>query len=551
MVPQVPFNSECVIDFGREMASSDVHAAFGGGVGAFGSNFAVFHYNGFTIWVDSGAGFSNLSTPGLNKLLPDQKLLCSFKPDAIILTHAHEDHIGAIPYLLKIIPERTPVYASPFTIAAVRLKLEDISADPEHFEYHSINHNQTKKIGPAEASFFFMPHSIPQVFSVGLNYRKAKKKIYFTSDFKTQGTEERFNPEDIKKFGPVDYLFIDSTGAMQKGLAPSEETIVENFRNVLSSHNGRVIITTFSSHIERIRTLFKLADESGRAVSLQGYSIKNNLKAAFNSAEFDTPAHQLSGASPRNRRAMWLVAGCQAEEGSSFYRLVNDQLAKLKLKEDDLLIYSGSIIPGNEEPVFNALNTAAEKGVIIRGLPGDEQSFHVTGHGRREDIRQLISWVKPRVVVPVHGDPLHFRAFETLAAEAEASLDYARNGGIYALLKSLMQVSDENYSPIYVEYGEMHQDPALYSRRRKLSENGICNVTINGSFELLNLNYVGVASDGLIDKKIGELTKGVQSILNSSRDSGSSKIEKKIQEKISQLNLNILKKAPFINLVQL
>ncbi|HMV35006.1 MAG TPA: ribonuclease J, partial [Turneriella sp.] len=412
MVPQVSADPAGIVDYPRRLVKDQLYFAFGGGVGRFGTNFTVFHLNGVTIWIDVGSGFANHHTPGMDKNLPNRQLLLGFPPTAIFLTHGHEDHIGALPHLTEVIPVGTPIFASPFTTALVTARLKDRGIDPARWDFRLIEQDSDIEIGPFRVSTFFMPHSIPQCFSVGLeaSLPQGKKRIYFSSDFKMRGSEVRHKVQNIKKFAPVDFLFVDSTGSLHEGETTDEREVDESLERLISRIPGRIFITTFASQVERIKNIVRIASGLSRPVGFLGRSLKSQWEAAFISREVAAPLHLQKPPSYTSQNAVWLVAGCQADKNSSFSRLTHGTLAKVRLKAGDTLVYSASMIPGNEGKIYEALNLAADVGVRVVGVSGDTR-VHASGHGKRGDIERLISYLKPRHILPVHGDPLHFHAF--------------------------------------------------------------------------------------------------------------------------------------------
>lgn len=553
MVPQVKSS----LFFDKEVAdkirtSPGILIAPGGGIGGFGANFTVFSYQGKTYWFDLGIGFSDRHTPGLYKKLPDPLLASSTVPDAVFLTHGHEDHIGAVPYFYEMLPEGLEFFGSAYTLALLRSKIKDAGGKVEKFEYQIVEKNKVLKFDKVNFHFFFHPHSIPQVFSLGVEIPSAGIKFYWSADFKTEGKEDRFSRKDIEDFGPIDYFFSDSTGALSDGLAPAETEVGENLYRVIADWPGRVFITTFSSQVERIKSILEAARLLSREVGFQGYSIKNHLRAAYEAKEFDIPSHQLSDPSPKSRKAIWIVAGCQSEEGSSFYRLAHDEIKKFSLRETDLLIYASSMIPGNESQIWEALNLIARKGVHIVGIDGQDPRVHASGHGRKEDIRRLVQWLKPQTIVPIHGDPIHFRAFENsgFAEESGARVDYMERGNIYDLRKHLTSVKRFNPVTGFLEYGEIHTDETLYYRRLELSDSGVCTVVVRESdLTLLALNFTGVSSSNFISDRMDEIRSSIQQMLDVYDSPLSRQKTKKLREKIQAVNAKHLAKNPFVNLV--
>ena len=287
MVPQVSADPAGIIDYPRRLERDHLYFAFGGGVGRFGTNFTIFHLNGTTIWVDVGSGFANHHTPGMEKNLPNRQLLLGFPPTAIFLTHGHEDHIGAFPHLVHVIAAGTPVYTSPFTAALLTNRLRDRGVDPARWDFRLIEENTRIEIGGLALFTFFMPHSIPQCFSVGLEAElpEGRKRIYFSSDFKMHGSEVRHKTAQLKKFAPVDFLFVDSTGSLLEGETADEKEVDESLSKLIANTKGRIFLTTFASQVERIKNLVANAANAGRPIGFAGRSLKTQWEAAFMSGE--------------------------------------------------------------------------------------------------------------------------------------------------------------------------------------------------------------------------------------------------------------------------
>ena len=557
LVPQVK-PDKSFPDFTARLDPNTLHAAFGGGVGKFGANFAVFRYRYTTLWIDYGAGFPDPATPGMSRLLPDQNLTKGMLPDAIIFTHGHEDHIGGLQHILNLLPPKLPVYCSPYTEALLRHRLKDVRHDAESFDFRILDANTSFQFKDFEIHNFFMPHSIPQVFSVGLRTLDKKRSIYFTSDFKLQGNEPRFNQRQIQNFGPVDYLFIDSTGSLQPDMTASESEVIAGLTSLIREIPGRIFITTFASHVERLAAVYEIARKQSRSVGLQGFSLKTHLRAAFESAEFDTAPQKLSDPSPKSKNSIWIVAGCQCEPGSSFYRLAHNQLGRFQLNESDTVIYSGSMIPGNEWQIYSALNKIAERGTRVIGVSGpvfdskkNQLRLHASGHGRKQDIQTLIQWIKPQRVVPVHGDPVHFYAFKEIirSLSARPELHIVTNGPVYAL-KNTLEVALENPATAgLVEAGEVHFEDSLYQRRLELSSQGICTVILNQeNWEVLKVDLQGVSSSEFVNEKFDAIHEEIARICQSLARTDSKQKEKKARERIKSVILQYLHKSPFISL---
>ncbi len=538
----------------QELKDDKLYALFGGGVGSFGRNFSIFTYRGQTVWIDIGCGFPNQNYPGLSRTIPSFEVMKNFPPNVVILTHAHEDHIGAVPYAVEFIPPETPVFASPFTIALVKKKLRETGIRENSLNLIPVEQNGVFHHDTFELGAYFVPHSIPQTFAVGMNIyaseNKLHKKIFFTSDYKLHGEEKNFASEDIQKFGPADYLFTDSTGALMAGTSIDETEVRQNLEKVISSWEGRIIVTTFSSQIARIKSIYEIAQKLNRPIGIRGHSIRVHLQAAHETGEFPVPAWKIASPDPEHPKAIWLVAGCQAEEGSSFQRFSSSGLGKMSPHKGDLVIYSGSVIPGNTEQVLGALNHLALQGIAIYGMESGQLPVHTSGHARQDELARMVEWVRPSVVAPVHGDPMHFQAFTSFLGKfPDLTFSMISDRFVYELAKQPKPVLPIDTDPVFIDANEIHHEKKLYCHRRNLATSGICNIIVaegDGRVELLQ--YVGTCSDDFLAEKMPLLETDIQKIFNRVYEKGKAK-ENKVKQKISKVNLKHLEKAPFVNLI--
>lgn len=547
MVPQVSADPAGILDYPRRLQPNRLYFAFGGGVGKFGTNFTVFHLNGTSIWIDCGSGFANHYTPGMEKNLPNRQLLLGFPPTAIFLTHGHEDHIGAVPHLVDVIPQGTPIYASPFTTALLTNRLKDRGIDPARWKFNLVEENSEIQVNDFNVSAFFMPHSIPQCFSVGLEAQG--KRIYFSSDFKLNGLEVRHKVQQIKKFAPVDYLFVDSTGALIDGETADERDVDESLNRLITGTKGRIFLTTFSSQVERIKNLVKTAAAAGRPIGFIGRSLKSQWEAAFQSKEVTLPLHMMKQPPFTSQNALWLVAGCQADKNSSFSRLTHGMLTKVRLKKEDTLIYSASMIPGNEGKIYECLNLAAEQGAHVVGISGDVR-VHASGHGRRGDIEKLISYLKPRNVLPVHGDPLHFRSFMHFLSDKKIAVTISHEHKIYALSETIDFIEAVPNETCLVEPGEVHYEETIYRERMHMGGDGICIAIFeSGIFQLADLSYVGVMSSERKKTLLRELFKEAAKIAADVAGSTDANREKKFRDRLGRVHQDMIGRMPYIKLI--
>lgn len=555
MVPQVQIDKQLSASFLSQLNRQNLYFSFGGGVGDFGANLTAFAFEQQVFWIDAGVGFAGAENFGATRLLPNKDVMERFLPSFIILTHGHEDHIGAIPYLYDYLLPQTIFYLSSFTKTLLFSKFQENQQDAHKFRYVEIKKNQKIEMQNLIFYFFFLPHSIPQAFGVGIDLlqRADKTRLFYSGDFKLNGDEPRFSPKDLQNFSPVDFCFCDSTGSLSTGTAKHENELLGNFENYIANWKGRVFITVFSSHIQRIRTIVNLAHKHGRQLGILGYSIKNNLRNAFASKEFDIPMEQLRDPPNRKERSLWLVAGCQSEEGSSLYRLVRDQMQQLRLRRNDLLLFSASVIPGNDKAIFATLNLALQKGIKIVGIRQGDALLHTSGHGKTDEIAQLMDWLSPQEIIPIHGDMLHFKAFEHIVHKKD-QLSILSSENIYKLNKKKIEPEKNlgclNDNFIWVEQGEVHLDTFLFNQRAELSKHGVCTLVLQKSEKkIVSLSYVGVVSSAKLNADYPIVKKELEYLIEYFYSSAQNLKEKKLREKIDKIHLNHFKKSPWLQLV--
>ncbi|MDH4199492.1 MAG: ribonuclease J [Spirochaetia bacterium] len=533
------------------LKENELYVCFGGGVGSFGKNFTIFYFNDTIIWLDVGCGFPSQSLPGLRRIIPPKELIEAFPPDAIIFTHAHEDHVGALPYICSEMQSNIPIFSSDFTLAIIKRRLREYKINLDYFAYNPLKKNTKFQVGNFNIHNFFMPHSIPQTFAVGLEPAGTGRKIFFTSDFKIEGNEERFNESDIRNFGPVDFLFCDSTGTLNSGKSIGESIVAENLESVIKNWRGRIFMTTFASQIDRLIQIHKIARKYNRRLGIRGQSIISHLDAALEAKIMDEPFWYNRKPDAEDKQALWLISGCQADEGSSLFRFAEGKLLPLKPEAGDLLVYSASIIPSNVDQVHFVLNKIAREGVKITGLADYDLKVHASGHARMEDIGKMISWLDPRVLIPVHGDHIHFMGFPgILGANSPVQFKVLDDNCIYKLNAGITEVMRLPFIPQLIEEGEIHTEYSLYSHRTNLSRAGICNLIISEKTKKLEqIQYIGTASQGFLKKSIPELSEKIQGLIKKLYDTNGNIRDRKLKQKIGKLNYSILKKDPYINII--
>jgi ribonuclease J len=391
-----------------------------GGLGEIGRNLFVVEVDGGRLVVDAGLSFPSSELPGVDVVLPDMSYLKAGPPiTGVVLTHAHEDHVGAIPWLLEALD--APVYGTPFTLALVRHRLAERG---QTADLRPFGPGHVEPIGPFSVEPYRVTHSVPD--AVGIIVSSAAGRLVHTGDFKLDGMPidgQLTNLTRLEEVGHegVDVLLSDSTNATVPGVTASETAVEAAFGRWVPQAQGMVVIALFSSHLHRVAHVLRLADRLGKRVLLLGRSLLRNVELAQAEGLLNPPEGVLvefDNAPQVPRHKLLVVAtGAQGEVRSGLMTLTDDSPGPLRLQAGDWLILSARTIPGNEVPVTQLVNRALMRGARVV-TPDDDRMLHVSGHAARDEQRQVLQLVKPKHFVPVHGEYRHLSAHRALAHEA-------------------------------------------------------------------------------------------------------------------------------------
>ena len=379
-----------------------------GGLGEVGKNMTVFEIAGETIVVDAGLAFPRDEHLGVDLILPDFGYLRDRDVLAVILTHAHEDHVGALPYLLREVRVRE-VLATRLTLGLVKSKLD------EHGLLQAASLREIDpdapaiELGPFRAEFVRMSHSVPD--AVGICLETAAGRVFHTGDWKLDHTPIDGLRTDVGKLAElgnrgVDLLLGDSTNAERPGVTESERVVGEAFRQIIPAMHGRVLISSFASNIHRMQQAIDVAVEVGRQVSVVGRSMRKNLNIARSLGYIDAPDHVLVRPAglddlPPGKQLI-LCTGSQGEPLSALTRIAYNDHPAIRVERGDTVIISARPVPGNELRVHDSINRLTRSGAEV--LHEENATVHVSGHARAEELRTLLSLVRPKAVMPIHGE---------------------------------------------------------------------------------------------------------------------------------------------------
>ncbi|HNQ77622.1 MAG TPA: ribonuclease J [Acidobacteriota bacterium] len=396
--------------------------SFLGGLGEFGRNMTLYEKDGHTLIVDCGMMFPETDLPGVDRVIPDFQYLMETRGAggcALLITHAHEDHLGAVPFLLRQLP--MPVMASPFALGLLENKLEEM--DIELQEVRELSNGKKETFGPFEIEPIYVTHSIPEAFSMAI--RTGDGTFVHSSDFKfdqtpLDGRLTSFNRfQDYGGMG-VTALLVDSTNSEVGGMAGSEKTVFKGLESHISSAGERLIISLFSTNIQRIQGILDLASRYRKKVVFLGRSLLGNIEVSERLGHLRYPPNVVIGTEdiPKVRPSDMIVVatGSQGEPFSAMSRIAFDEIKNISIREGDTVIFSARIIPGNEKRIGRIINQVYRKGGRVV-TPAEDPSIHVSGHGAKEEIKLLASWVRGKYYVPIHGEFRQLKENGELARE--------------------------------------------------------------------------------------------------------------------------------------
>ncbi|MBN8953894.1 MULTISPECIES: ribonuclease J [unclassified Rhizobium] len=468
-----------------------------GGVGEIGMNLALYGYGPAEqrqwIMVDCGVTFPGPDLPGVDLVLPDIRFLAKERKNlkGIIITHAHEDHYGALNDLWPGL--NVPIYASAFTAGLLEAK-RDYEKSMGEIPVTLFKAGDRINVGPFEIEGVAVNHSIPEPMS--LMIRTPLGNVVHTGDWKIDHEPSLGPLTDETRFRQLGEegvlaLMCDSTNALRDGVSPSEKDVSESLRKIIEDAEGRVAITTFSSNVGRIRTIAEAAEAAGREILLLGSSLKRVVDVArdIGLMEGIKPfiAEDEYGYIPRDKVVV-ILTGSQGEPRAALAKLARDEMRHVALASGDIVVFSSRAIPGNEKAIQDIKNGLIEQGVHV--VTDAEALVHVSGHPRRNELQKMYEWTRPKAVVPVHGEATHLTAHKELAEQSGIStVPRVRNGDILRLAPGPVEVIGE------APHGRIFKDGILIGdfdemgigERKKLSYVGhvAVNVVLDARYDIV------------------------------------------------------------------
>ncbi len=455
-----------------------------GGTGEIGMNLNLYGHAGRWLMVDLGVTFADARLPGVDVLMPDPAFIEERREDLVglVLTHAHEDHIGAVGHLWPRL--RCPVYATPFTISMVMPKLIEAGLADE-VEIIEVPMSGRFTVGPFEIELITLTHSIPEPNALVI--RTAAGTVLHTGDWKLDPDPlvgESYDEKALRALAdePVLAMVCDSTNALVDGDSGSEAEVRVALMELVGGLKNRIAVACFASNVARIETAAKVAEAHGRRVALIGRSMHRIYAAARDNgylADVPLPVSEEDvGYLPREE-VLLLVTGSPGEARSALWRIANDENSRVVLEEGDAVIFSSRIIPGNDTAIFKLQNQLVRKGIEI--ITDDDHFIHVSGHPARDELTQMYQWVRPRIAVPVHGEARHLAEHARLARECQVPEQIVgENGALIRLAPGPAEIVDHvPTGRLAVDgYRLLPVDSPVLRARQKMGYNGAATVTL-------------------------------------------------------------------------
>ncbi len=463
-----------------------------GGIGEFGMNCTLLRFGDEMIVVDAGMGFPEESVYGVDVSIPDFDILEEYRNDitAIILTHGHEDHLGALPYILKKF--NVPVYASHFTLGLAESKLDEHGILGDVL-LHRVEPRDVVTIGSFTIEFIRASHSLIDCFHLAI--KTPVGTIIHTGDYKVDETPvigEAIDLRTLRRYGQEGVLALlsDSTNATVPGRTPSERAVIPAFEEIFAEAKGRIIVAAFASSIHRLQIVFDVAQQFDRKVCVLGRSMQKNVEIAERLGYLDIHDGMLVGINDAkmmpDHEIVFLVTGSQAEPRAALYQMATQVYKGITIEESDTVVLSARIIPGNERAISKLIGFIYKKGANI--IEEKRRLIHVSGHASQEDIRIMTEAVRPKFVVPIHGEyRMLFRHKEFVKNHlnfTEENIILIENGDVLELDGERAAVVDKrDIKRTFIdESGFEEIEYETVRERKKMAYEGMITliVTING-----------------------------------------------------------------------
>lgn len=529
-----------------------------GGFGEVGKNMAVYEYGNNLMIVDAGIMFPENDMIGIDYIIPDFESFLKDKLDlvrGIVITHGHLDHIGAIHHLLEVV--RAPIYATRLTQGLIEVQLNRYGM-LKQADLRTVNAGDTQHIGPFQVEFFHVCHSIPD--AVGLGIETPAGLVVHTSDYKFDHTPVDNWPTDYAKLAEFSQrgvlaLLSDSTNAPEPGWTKSERVIDKALDGVFKKAEGRILVATFASLISRMQQVVNAAERHGRKIAFTGRSMVENMEMARDLGYVEFPERLVisleKSLSMPDSQVVLMCTGSQGEPGSIMGRLASGTNRRFDLREGDTIVLSSQPIPGNEEPVYRTINQLFRRGadVIYEAIA----PVHVSGHASQEEIKLLLHLVRPKFLVPIHGElrmlKQHAKLAEEVGVPAE-NITVIENGQVIEFVDGQMRLGERipgGY--IFVDgTGVGSVDRSIVRERETLGRDGIIVVNLDVSKENGKLSgKPDITSLGfMLPEEMENIIAGITKEIRKTIKDSNGNLEKTLLRSLKSYLYHETKRNPYI-----
>ncbi len=461
-----------------------------GGSNEIGINVNLYHLDGKWIMVDCGAGFADEQLPGVDMVVADLTFIEQMKDDllGIVLTHAHEDHLGAIQYCWTEL--ECPIYTTKFTKSFLKAKLSGY-AFSDDVVIHEIDPKDKLELGPFSIEMIGLTHSAPEMQA--LMIRTKEGNVLHTGDWKFDPNPvigESSDLEALKKCGDEGVLALvcDSTNVFNEGSSGSEGEVRENLVKIIDKCPSMAVVTTFASNLARLDSIIHAGQKAGRKVCLTGRSLHRIMAAARETGYLSDiqPLIDERSISKYKRKDLLVIAtGCQGEHMAATTKMATNNHQSISLAKGDTVIFSSKIIPGNDKKIFKLFNILVKKGIEV--ITEKDHFVHVSGHPAKEELKKMYELVRPNLCIPVHGEPVHLHEHAKLAkANGIKHAIEVENGSLVLLKENESKLLDKVHNGYLAADGNylLQDDSSIFRMRRRMRDEGVVIATI-----ILNEKY--------------------------------------------------------------
>lgn len=456
-----------------------------GGAGEIGMNMYIYETERYALIVDCGVKFTKSEDPGLDLIIPDFSYIETIKEKEklLVITHAHEDHIGAIGFLLNNYPEII-IASNRYSYDLLNKKLKEQSIEPNKVYYDDF---KSFEWGDFEITPYPISHSIHGAYGIKIKIENNMSFLHI-SDYKIDLSPVTSCPFPLKEFiemgqDGIDCLLADSTNILKNGFTKGEKQVIENIDNIFKNHKGRIFFTTFASNTERLQTVINIAEKYGRKIVLEGSSMVKNIETARKYGKLKLNDENILSRKQMEKydedKIIFIATGSQGEGASVITKISEDDYSNIKVRKNDLFIFSSRIIPGNEHRIIQIINNIYAKGGIA--ATADDSTIHVSGHASKEDGRLLLNIIRPKYLVPIHGEIKHLKGHMEMALEQgmkeENIIFFMAGEKLVFENKKLIEKEEITAGKMYVDLNMNEiMDNEGVKLRKRLAINGIVMV---------------------------------------------------------------------------